>query len=346
MRPEGPGSPLIRQLESVGWASPTGSDAMVPSYPSASRSGLDSIEDSSLWFRGRNDIAAAALSRWRLPQTLVEVGSGNGTVAYHLQQAGFDVIAVEPSEEGTAHALRRGVDHAFCNTLEGMAFPDASLPAVGAFDVIEHLQEPASLVREVSRVLQPGGWFVVTVPALSALWSQADELAGHFRRYRIRSLDRLMAGAGFERRAATYFFSFGVPKVLMARVLPYRLGQRLTEGELRALALKELAPDGVAATLAGNLAAAERRLIARGIRIPVGSSLLGLLCPGRNAGCPGRLAGVRWTQSAVRSMVLGPDPRSLSPSSAARGGAPICRERWTARLGRRRCPGTDCPPRP
>ncbi len=57
-----------------------------------------------------------------------------------------------------------------------------SIDLVVAFDVLEHILDDAAALREVERVLRPGGCLLVTVPADMDLWSAHDEAVGHVRR--------------------------------------------------------------------------------------------------------------------------------------------------------------------
>lgn len=62
-----------------------------------------------------------------------------------------------------------------------LPIPDASVDAAAAVEVIEHLENPRALVRELTRIVRPGGWVVVTTPnQLSALSLLTLAVKGHF----------------------------------------------------------------------------------------------------------------------------------------------------------------------
>jgi SAM-dependent methyltransferase len=155
-----------------------------------------------------------------------EVGAGNGAVAVHLQRSGFEVVAVEPSMAGARTAFERDIETVIAGTLEDIRLPTSSIAAVGLFDVLEHLPAPGEILAEVARVLTPGGALLVTVPASSRLWSHADVVAGHFRRYTRRSLNAEVLGHGFQSRHSQYLFHSLVLAVFVARVL-----RSTTDGE-------------------------------------------------------------------------------------------------------------------
>ena len=266
---------LMSNLLSSGWNPPRSSAASAPDvdYPDAARDRLHAIEDVSPWFLVRNRVIDSLLARCGWPEALVEVGAGNGTVAAHMQAKGMDVIAIEPGAAGAANCRRRGLV-TMNESLGALHFPDESLPCIGFFDVFEHLDDPGPVVREAYRTLCSDGILAVTVPALPLLWSQADEFAGHHRRYTVASLDALLAPVGFHREACSYFFALGVPFSLVQRAIPFRLGRRRSPQEMIDDSVNELNPRGRAIpTLIRWAGFLESQLIARRIRLPAGTSL-------------------------------------------------------------------------
>lgn len=79
-------------------------------------------------------------------------------------------------------------------------------PAVGLFDVVEYFEDDVGFLTEVNATLQPDGLVFITVPAFKCLWSFGDDYAGHFRRYRVSQLRRLLESTGFRVEYCTYFF--------------------------------------------------------------------------------------------------------------------------------------------
>jgi SAM-dependent methyltransferase len=103
---------------------------------------------------------------------------------------------------------------------------------MGAFDVLEHLENPELLLREIYRVLTPGGIFVCSVPAYQWLFSDFDVSIGHFRRYSRVAIQELLESAGFQSIEVVSRFSFLVFPALVLRRLPYLLGRRRKFGTL------------------------------------------------------------------------------------------------------------------
>ncbi len=214
-------TPLQSQVELL-WTV-EGQEASKTSF---SEQQLDQLEAGSegWWYRTRNDVIDDALKDCGVDGAIWDVGSGSGAVAVELSRRGRDVVAVEPGEGGAETSAQRGVP-SFCGTLEQLGLPTHSLKAVGMFDVLEHLEYRAGVLREVRRVLKPGGHLVLTLPALHFLWSGSDVAAGHFLRYSKRSIRRELEAAGFTVVRARYFFLLTVLPLFFLRALPHRFGR-------------------------------------------------------------------------------------------------------------------------
>ena len=194
--------------ESGLWVS-DGARSVELSYPNEVRRRLAESEDSSFWFGHRSAILEDVLLRTprvSRPTGFWEIGAGNGFVARGLAGQGLDVVAVEPGFSGAIEAARRGVE-TIAASLGDLELPDGSLPAAGAMDVIEHLEDPAPLLDEIRRVLVPGGLLLLTVPAFGWLWSAYDEVAGHFRRYTARSLRDEVGAHRFDPIRVSHFMA-------------------------------------------------------------------------------------------------------------------------------------------
>lgn len=194
------------------------------SYPAAGNADCFPLEEESFWFQHRNRCILELLRRHPPPGAIVDVGGGNGYVARAIQQAGHPVALLEPGREGAQNAKRRGIDPVICATLEGAGFLQHSLPAVGIFDVLEHMSDDVGFLRSLHALLVPGGMLYLTVPAYPFLKSQHDEVAGHHRRYSMGLLTQRLGAAGFHVGFQTHIFSFLPIPVFLTRTLPYWIG--------------------------------------------------------------------------------------------------------------------------
>jgi SAM-dependent methyltransferase len=198
----------------------------VVSYPEEGNAACFEVEDQSFWFRHRND-CIRELARNFPPRgkgPIFDVGGGNGFVARGLMDAGWDVVLVEPGPSGARNAKKRGLEHVICGTTHSAGFKNGSLPAIGVFDVVEHIEDDLGFLRHLWDLLEPGGMLYLTVPAFNFLWSHEDVDAGHFRRYTLGALEKKLCEVGLETVFGTFIFGFLPLPVFLFRSLPYRLG--------------------------------------------------------------------------------------------------------------------------
>lgn len=183
---------------------------------------LAAYEDWYWWHRARRRIIDQLLQRALTGRDLriLDVGAGTGATSKALEKYGR-VLAVDASAAATTIARTRGLDVARMDAGR-LALPDATFDLVVVLDVIEHLYDDASAVRELRRVLKPGGVLLVTVPAYKWLWSSHDVANHHWRRYRRGELKQVLLGANMDVEVCSY--------VMMSMLLPaaaYRLLERL-----------------------------------------------------------------------------------------------------------------------
>lgn len=256
----------LTQVEDGMWVSPRQPRV---NYPEDGHGACFDFEERSFWFRHRNAVIVQLVGTHAPRATVFDIGAGNGFVSLALQRAGVPTVVVEPGAGGVRNARARGLSLVIQATFEDAGFRSESVGAFGIFDVLEHVQDDAGFLRAMHRCLLPGGYLFVTVPACAALWSSEDEEAGHYRRYSMRSLLRILRASGFTVRYCSYFFSLLVPSVFICRSIPSRvLG---AQGQMRGARAHAL-PGGVLGGLIEQGLGWERKRIEAGRRLPIGSS--------------------------------------------------------------------------
>jgi len=228
------------------------------------------LEPDHFWFRARNRLIVWAIRRhFGSAKSLLEVGCGTGFVLSGIATA-FPAMRVTGSEaaiEGLAFAAER-VPRATLMQMDARRVPFRDeFDVVGAFDVIEHIEDDRAVLGELRAATVAGGGVVLTVPQHPWLWSEYDVRQHHVRRYRARDLRAKAVAAGLEIIRMTSFVTALLPLMMLSRY-----AQRRPAADYDPLA--DLKPSRWLNGPLERLLDVERVLIRAGVRLPAGGSLL------------------------------------------------------------------------
>jgi len=121
-------------------------------------------------------VAERVLARYARPGIrAADLGSGPGAIAARLHAFGCDVLAVDRTAEGFEACLPH-VDIDFDGSDFASELGVASFDLVTAVEVIEHVESPIGFLRNISRLLTPGGVAVITTPNVDSLPARAKFL--------------------------------------------------------------------------------------------------------------------------------------------------------------------------
>jgi SAM-dependent methyltransferase len=179
-------------------------------------------EERQWWYSGMRAISRALLERHftsRPGARLLDAGCGTGNNLVHLADLGRP-IGVDLSEEALRFCQTRRVTVARGSVLS-LPFREAAFDLVTSFDVLYHrwVENDGAAVRELTRVLRPGGLLLVRVPALKLLWGAHDEAVLSRHRYTRAELATLLRGAGLDVLRASYCNTLLFPLLLARRTL-------------------------------------------------------------------------------------------------------------------------------
>jgi SAM-dependent methyltransferase len=225
-------------------------------------------EASHFWFRSRAALIAASVATcFPNARSFMEIGTGGGGVLLEIQRSHptLRLVCSELLVRGLREARKRmaGVE---LLQMDARRIPFASeFDVIGAFDVVEHIDDDATVLEQMHAALVPGGGIILTVPQHPWLWSAFDEFSGHRRRYTRRELVAKMTAAGFDIVRVTSFTSFA---------LPFLAASRLRRRHRKIDLARELAIPAVLNRTLLGLAALERAAIRAGASLPAGGSLL------------------------------------------------------------------------
>ena len=136
----------------------------------------------------------------------LDVGCALGSMLQEARAAGWEPVGVETPE----FAARYAADHTGCpvhaGTLQNAAFPHESFDVVTLMDVIEHVQEPLGMMREIYRVLRPGGIVFIVTPNFGSIfvWLYGTKAYAvwpddHVVYFQPSTMTKLLREAGFVR---------------------------------------------------------------------------------------------------------------------------------------------------
>lgn len=239
-------------------------------YDPAQFAELARLEAGNFWFRARNRLIAWAIRRY-FPgaRSLLEVGCGTGFVLAGIAAAfpALELAGAETASEGLALAAARAPGASLMQ-MDARRIPfRGEFGVVGAFDVLEHIEDDRAVLAELRAAVIPGGGVLLTVPQHPALWSEYDARAGHVRRYRARELGSKVVEAGLEIVRMTSFVALLLPIMYLSR-----RAQRTPDAGYDPLAELRIAP--WASRILEIALDAERALIRAGVSFPAGGSLL------------------------------------------------------------------------
>jgi len=160
------------------------------------------------------------------PSLILDVGAGSGFFSRHLLEhsngneawcvdTGYEVESDEENNKKTIH-FRRSISNI-----------DADL--VLLMDVLEHVDNDVSLLKEYVAKVPKGTVFLVTVPAFQFLWSGHDNYLEHKRRYTLKHLESVVEMAGLKVNYGAYYFGMIFPLVASLRLVQKIIGNSSSE---------------------------------------------------------------------------------------------------------------------
>ncbi len=186
------------------------------------------IEQKHWWFVARRQILNSVVNAVLPPDastTIVDVGCGTGANLAGLADQ-YECIGIDSSSDAIRLAAGRFPQVRFIHGLAprdlGPIMDRARMVLVT--DVLEHVPDDFQMFSELLAASQPDTYFLLTVPADPALWSEHDRAFGHYRRYDMERFEQIWQGLPVEPLFASYFNSRLYPLVKLARTWSRRRG--------------------------------------------------------------------------------------------------------------------------
>src|SRR5437870_6048523 len=181
------------------------------------------VEETHWWYGALHRLIFQALDA-ELPEwckkNILDVGCGTGAILEQLGNPGKNV-GIDLAPEAITFCRERGLNNVRQGDICALPFADASFDAVICSSVLYHqwVSDVQGAIREMHRVLRPGGVLLINVPAFPLLHSAHDEAVMTAHRFRRPEIRQLLLKQDFEIRRLTYWTTFLFPLAVVARTL-------------------------------------------------------------------------------------------------------------------------------
>jgi ubiquinone/menaquinone biosynthesis C-methylase UbiE len=229
------------------------------------------VEDSHWWYRGMETITRAVLQRWYRPGNhlrILDAGCGTGAaMSSYLRDYG-NVTGIDISNIALTFCRKRTTSNLSRASVERLPFRAQSFDLVTSFDVLyeQAVCNEGDAVKEIARVLIPGGRIFLRLPAYDWLRGQHDAVIHTARRYTTGQVRALLKQNGFAVEHLSYSNMFLFPFALLKRTYERLLPPARQQSDLGTSA-------GPFNPLLRRILATEAHIVARN-RLPFGLSVV------------------------------------------------------------------------
>lgn len=184
---------------------------------------MAAMEEAYWWHQGKKSLTAHQLAKVHKSLggrqlKIINIGCGTGGTVPTMRPFGT-IFNVDTSKLAIQYCQERGIENAYHVDGSKLPFDDNTFDVAIALDVLEHIEQDDQALDDWYRVLKPGGFLIITVPAHQWLWSGHDISLHHFRRYTPSPLRAQFQDHGFAVTQSSYAVAFSFPMVVGYRFL-------------------------------------------------------------------------------------------------------------------------------
>lgn len=154
--------------------------------------------------------------------TIADIGCASGIFLEHLHAKGFkNLYGIDPNPDSIIF-IKKNLPLAH---LYGLYLKDflkekqQKFDFVFLLDVLEHIEDDAAFLREVTGLLHSHSKVLISVPAFQWLWSDHDRMCNHFRRYSKKYLIKLLESCGYKIEFCSYYSTILFPLVILQKII-------------------------------------------------------------------------------------------------------------------------------
>lgn len=181
---------------------------------------LFKVEKNYWWHIAKRDlIIKLLLKNFPPPATLIEGGIGGGYNLLAFKKLGYQTTGFDIIPESVDYCRNAGLsDTAVHDITKPWPVKNNSINVVILLDVLEHIEEPTTVLINAEKTLDKQGGIIFTVPAYTWLMGPWDKMLGHHRRYNMKDIKHQVQKAGLKIDRLSFWNSFSLPLALLLRV--------------------------------------------------------------------------------------------------------------------------------
>lgn len=181
------------------------------------------------WFVGRRRLLGYLLSSFGLLRhgLILDIGCGVGSNFYLFDSLRIRVVGLDRSFYALSLASRKFKNPLINGDLNKLPLKKNSIGVIIASDILEHLENDLTGIKELYQSLMKNGILIMTVPAFRFLRGTQDVVTGHKRRYSREEIVHKLREEGFQILRTSYFNFFLFLPILLTRLLIRLLGLQL-----------------------------------------------------------------------------------------------------------------------
>ena len=150
-------------------------------------SGLHELLNLEVIKNYNSSIVKESLKNTVSPKNVIDFGAGIGTLSMIFRKFSINTQCIEIDEVNKEYLIKRNF-----SVFDSLSQLKDSADLIFSSNVLEHIEDDLSILKELKKKLSPEGIIFLYLPAKMILWSKMDDAVGHYRRYEINDLKKKM----------------------------------------------------------------------------------------------------------------------------------------------------------